>query len=233
MKSTDVICLAMLAKDIDEGVHRAVRLLRGQRAARPGAVTTAAYLERVRRICIRSCSSALLSRFLRSHGVPHVQLPDDDPGAALAAARLQIGATRARVLTYILPPREVTPQELMRALAIVRATRGGALRQESCAAQRFVFAFFAGELKLSLRQNLRALLQPAAALSAGEIGITALQARIYLTAAPDLEECRRQFRPLPRGTACLQFPTGTPMPALGCPITQLTSFKSIVHWGGV
>jgi hypothetical protein len=98
---------------------------------------------------------------------------------------------------------------------------------------RYLFAFFDGEMRLTLRQNLTVLLNLTRPPKREEIVLKLDHARIFLAAAPDISECENKFKKIRAGTYCVQYPQGTRIDNMGCLIKELTAFKRVVHWGGV
>ncbi|MFQ5629557.1 MAG: hypothetical protein ACE5I1_12410 [bacterium] len=231
MKPGDIICTAVLPQDIEKGLEYALQSLPYTfDRMKYGSVTTNAHLKRLQKITLGKCAEAVLSRFLHSHGVSHQALAGATAHTDPDRFDFRIDNKVIDLKSFAVPEKHAKAEFIANALALVPADQWRKRNRY----HRFIFAFFAGELHLTLRQSLSDLLDASSRPpKREEIILKAEGARIFLTAAPEISECENKFRKIHAGTRCVQYPHGTRIDNMGCRISELTAFKSVVHWGGV
>ena len=233
MKFGEILCTAVLPRDIDRGMNYALQSLPYTfDRMRYGEETIEAYLRRLRNITIGKCAEAAVIRFLRSHGVRHSSIEGATPHTRPDRFDLRIGNEIVDIKTFRIPEKCAEAEKLIDALALVPDDSSQDQWQHRRHYDRFIFGFFAGRFSLTLQQGLPMLLRGEPP-SRENIILSTENVRIFITAAPSVAECQAVFRTLPAGTVCLQYPGGTRIRNMGCRIRELTAFQSVVHWGGV
>ncbi|RME01529.1 MAG: hypothetical protein D6814_01325 [Calditrichaeota bacterium] len=234
MDAGDVVCTAILQKDIEKGLEYALASLPYTfDRMKYGRKTTEAYLKRMENITMGKCAEAAIIRFLRAHGVRHSSTTGVTPFTEPDYFDLRIGDEIVDIKTFRLPEKYASAKWIINALALIPNQSPKDQWSQRHHYHRYVFGFFAGKLSLTLRQELSALLHKSDRVGKNEVRVSQQEARIFLTAAPNIAECEQKFRRIPAGSKCLQYPRGTRIENMGCWIRELTAFRKVVEWGGV
>jgi hypothetical protein len=226
MKPEEMICLAVLQQDVEQGLHDALAPSQHAFQREHGTETTKAYLERLQKITQGKSAAVVVERFLRNHGIAH---------QARAGKRkqhefdLRIKNEKIRLKSFAVPEKYAKAEFVVNALALVPADEW--LKRNNF--HRYIFVYFAGKLRLTLQQSLSVLLSARRPPKRDEIVLKSGNVRLFLTAAPAISECEKRFKKIRAKTRCVQFPRGTRVDCMGCRVAELTAFKRVVQWGGV
>ncbi len=231
MTTNEILCNAVLSSDIEKGLDDAVRnfSIKKNLANRP----MQDYLAALQRHCVRVCSERALIRFLHNHGVSHNFALASEARKRIYEKICLIGETRVRLITYQLPDTFSKAHHALEAMALVANAKRANLWHDREQFDRYVFVFFAGNLRISLRQTLSDLLRPSGTIARESVIAESNQCVTYVTAAPTVQQCEKLFQPVAAGSKCVQFPEGAPLEFAGCAVRQLTAFRRVVSWGGV
>ncbi len=204
MKYREVICNAVLQKDLEQGLTKVagpVKIRTG------GDVPVETYLNAVREHVLDYCARVAVKRFLNRHGVRHTEQKD----------KLIIGGELCRIVARHLKNADtgLTEKAFQNLQAVLPA---GFDRRERV---RCVFVFLTGRVSLLVRGTVPDLLLPSGEISTADIKINTDGARAYLTATAGLPEELSLFEYCEES---LRF---------ACDVSSLVAFRNVVHWGGV
>ncbi len=214
MKPEEVIALAILPDEVAAGIAYARQSLhytfdRMRYGANPE--------RRFGNIAVGKMCEATLLRFLRQHGVPHVSREGATHHTLPDKFDLRVMNEVVDLKTFRAPARNAQPANLVQCLALIPHQHQQDQWQQRGKYQRFVFGFFGGDLRGRAADNQAFAPQTYLVTHAPKI--------FYVTAAPALAECEAQFREVAAGTKCRQYPNGTRIRNMGCPIGALVSFQ--------
>lgn len=232
MRAEEMLCLAILPEDLVAGIGYALQSLHytfdrmrfGDNEHR-----------RFYNIALGKSCEATLVRFLRQHGIPHLSRQGATPHTQPDHFDLRVMQEIVDLKTFKVPQDVATPSRLLDCLALVpdhHARDQWARRQHY---QRYLFGYFAGELRLQRHTPARQQGNAAAAsISIIQVKNMALkvlrQPRVlYVAAAPSIAECEQHFSIVAPGSKCTQYPGGTRIRNRGCPIAELTSFNKFLN----
>lgn len=220
MRAEEIICLAILPADVEAGMRYALQSL-NYTFDRMGYGDDAT--RRLAKIALGKTCEATLIRFLRQHAIPHLGTEGATPHTDPDRFDLRILNEVADLKTFAVPDQVAQPERLLNCLALVpnHHPKDQWSRREHY--ERFLFGFCKGKMRVQIKST-------AASAPAGRENIEVISAptTFYLTAAPTVAECERQFHPVRRGAVCPQYPGGTRIDNMGCRIGELTSVQSFL-----
>lgn len=165
-------------------------------------------------IAVGKMCEATLLRFLRQHGVPHVSREGATPHTQPDRFDLRVLNEIVDLKTFRAPA-VATPENLLQCLALIPFQHDKDQWQARNKYQRFIFGFFHREFRGRSGNHF----------DPQTFVVTQTPAIFYVTAAPTLEECEACFKEIAAGTNCAQYPSGTRIRNMGCPIEALSSFQ--------
>ena len=230
MHKEEILCLAVLPADVTEA-RRYAQLSINYTFDRMsyGAADETSFRRRLEKITMGKTCEATLIRFLRSHGIPHTTRDGQTPHTDPDRFDLRILNQIVDLKTFSVPESVAVPERLMNCLALVpdHHERDQWSRRQKYA--RFVFGFLDGRLSIKKLDMKAATEHWRPVLSDGDIVFQHNSPKLFLTAAPALEESESTFHKIRRGTRCPQYPGGTRIDNMGCRVAELTSFRGFIN----
>lgn len=218
MRAEEVMALAILPEEVAVGIGYARQsLLYTFDRMRYGANPE----RRFGNIAVGKMCEATLLRFLRQHGVPHVSREGATHHTLPDKFDLRVMNEIVDLKTFRVPSHAANAKRLVDCLALIPEQHERDQWQTRKKYQRFVFGFFHGDLRGRVEQGK--------AFDPKTYVVTQTPKIFYVTAAPSLAECEAQFREVPAGTACMQYPSGTRIRNMGCEIGALSSFQDFLE----
>ncbi len=220
MRAEEMVCLAILPRDVEAGLRYALQSL-NYTFDRMGYRNDAA--RRLEKIALGKTCEATLIRFLRQHAIPHLSAEGATPHTDPDRFDLRVLNEVVDLKTFGVPDQVARPDRLLHCLALVPNHHRQDQWRRRQRYERFLFGFFKGKMRLQLK-NAEAKKE----FSPEDVEIAAVPSILYLVAAPTIAECEKQFHFIRHGTVCPQYPRGTRIDNVGCRVGELTSFQNFL-----
>jgi hypothetical protein len=168
-------------------------------------------------------------RFLRGHCIAHTTRDGQTPHTDPDRFDLRILKQIVDVKTFSVPPNVAVPSRLLNCLVLVPDHHEHDQWQHRHRYARFVFGFVDGRLSVRWRGAKKVHESRRHVILDEDIEYESTPVRLFVTAAPAIAECERQFHRIRQGTRCPQYPGGTRIDNMGCRVAELTSFHEFIN----
>ncbi|KAA3662037.1 MAG: hypothetical protein DWQ10_03335 [Calditrichaeota bacterium] len=216
MKAKEILCLAILPEDVKKAFKKISRTIKPAHQKH-----IADYLQNLEKNICKESVLLALSRFLRTHGIAHKSRPKIGEHCIII---------NGKIICLVLCPVAgdgLTVEELVDNPVFLETH----LWEKRENFHRFLFVFINKAFSVSLKTELHNVTK--GCIKPQDFHMNFARHRLFLTAAPSSSEIDKRFRPVPKGTVCLQATWGLDSDMPGAKIMGLTPFVQVFDWHGV
>lgn len=227
MKPEEIVCTAVLPQDIArsrEFIAHALSHLPGH-----AVKTLVALHQHLQRLLIGKCVELATERFLQGHGIAHQSYPQHE--LTLQSARLffRIKNENVELKFAEVPAGAAAAEQIVQLHALVPVAQWRKHKRIA----RYLFAFFAGDLRIVINQAVSSLYGAEKMAKPEQIELKGKHGRIFLTACPSRAECEQHFRQMDAVRIATISHCENADIYMACRVAELTAFQRAVQWGGV